>query len=138
LGEKIRRYERYNEPFCVLLTDIDNFKKYNDTFGHLEGDKLLKDIVNIFKSNTREFIDVVGRYGGDEFVIIFSKISIDKARDMAERILSKLNQKSIEFISLSMGIYEYKDESSIDELLKKADGLMYKAKKSGGNRLVYN
>jgi len=138
LGEKIRRYERYNEPFCVLLTDIDSFKKYNDTFGHLEGDKLLKGIVNIFKSNTREYIDVVGRYGGDEFVIIFSRIKIDKARDMAERILNKLNQKSIEFISLSMGIYEYKDESSIDELLKKVDDLMYKAKKSGGNRLAYN
>ncbi len=120
----------------MLLTDIDNFKKYNDTLGHLEGDKLLKDVVGLFKDNIRERIDVVGRYGGDEFIIILSRIKLDKAKDMGERILSMLSKKEIKIISLSMGIYEYNGESDIDELLKKADSLMYKAKKSGGNRLA--
>jgi diguanylate cyclase (GGDEF)-like protein/PAS domain S-box-containing protein len=138
LKEEIKRYERYKEPFCILLMDIDNFKKYNDTFGHIDGDKLLKDVVGLFKDNIRERIDVVGRYGGDEFIVILSRIGIEEARDMSERILRHFNRKEIEFISLSIGVYEYNGEKDIDELLRKVDSLMYKAKKSGGNRLAYN
>jgi diguanylate cyclase (GGDEF)-like protein len=80
----------------------------------------------------------VGRYGGDEFIVILSRIGIEEARDMSERILRHFNRKEIEFISLSIGVYEYNGEKDIDELLRKVDSLMYKAKKSGGNRLAYN
>lgn len=137
LEGEIKKNKRYKEPFCVFLTDIDNFKKYNDTFGHIKGDELLKDIVNLFQKNVREHIDVVGRYGGDEFIIILSRISLDKARDMAGRILEQLNRKSIEIISLSIGVCEYDGKSNADKLLRKADSLMYKAKKSGGNQIAW-
>ncbi len=138
LEGEIKKYKRYKEPFCVFLMDIDNFKKYNDRFGHIKGDELLKDIVNLFQNNVREHIDVVGRYGGDEFIIILSRIGLDKARDMAARILEQLNRKSIEIISLSIGICEYDGNYDVDKLLRKADSLMYKAKKSGGNQIACN
>jgi len=138
LKGEISRYKRYKETFCVFLMDIDKFKKYNDTYGHRKGDRLLKNAVKLFKRNIRENIDIVGRYGGDEFIIILSRINLVKAIAMAKRILANFNKESFEMVSLSIGVCEYRGNLDINELINKADDLMYKAKKSGGNRLAHN
>jgi diguanylate cyclase (GGDEF)-like protein len=138
LQGEIDRYKRYGDTFCVLLMDIDKFKRYNDTYGHREGDKLLMDAVKLFKKNARENIDTVGRYGGDEFIIILSRINLDEAKNMAERILDNFNKSFSRIISLSIGVYEYRGSLDVNKLISKADALMYKAKKLGGKQLAHN
>lgn len=124
-------------PHTLILIDIDNFKQLNDTQGHHHGDYVLKVIATILKDFTRTS-DVVARYGGDEFAIILPRISKQESKNIAERIRNNVlvNHKLLPYpiISVSIGIAAYpEDAMSTEELLKKADSALYKAKERGKN-----
>jgi diguanylate cyclase (GGDEF)-like protein len=138
---ELLRADRYNKPFSLAIIDIDNFKPYNDTHGHLAGDKVLIALAHLLRENTRKS-DIIARYGGDEFIIILPELELIKAKSLAEKLCDKMHQsnelkkldlKSVE-LSISVGIASYPDSGkTIDKLLKKADSALYEAKKIGKN-----
>jgi diguanylate cyclase (GGDEF)-like protein len=128
--------KRQGKGMFMLYTDLDNLKQINDTWGHLEGDRALIDIANILKSNHRES-DVVARLGGDEFAVIpfgFEGDNIDIILDRLKKAIelhnSTGNRKYKLSLSSGVAFYDPKNPCSIDELLGKADKLMYEQKKN--------
>lgn len=126
----------------VLLLDIDNFKKINDTYGHLVGDKALVTVASLIKERLRD-IDLIGRYGGEEIVIFLLGANKNSAYNVAEEIREKIFSTPIKVksnkkinISVSIGVAELTKEKKLEELIKKADQAMYRAKKSGKNKTV--
>ena len=129
--------KRYKRVFSVILIDIDFFKKVNDNHGHLVGDKILKEISIILSTSTRN-VDLVGRWGGEEFIIVSKETNIDGAYVMAEKIRKAVESHTFTLdlpVTISMGISEYKDNESADELIKRADNALYMAKENGRNRV---
>jgi diguanylate cyclase (GGDEF)-like protein len=131
-------------PCCVVLLDIDYFKKYNDTFGHPEGDNLLKQLSVILRQNTRE-TDLVARYGGEEFVIVLPNTSTQKGKEITERILDQIRQypfKGYEqmpkgCVTVSAGIACFPTDGEHKALLiERADHALYKAKEMGRDQVV--
>lgn len=127
--------------YSVLMVDIDHFKSVNDTFGHEVGDKVLKFLVNKIMDSIR-IKDKVFRYGGEEFVILLPETSQDAAAKLAERIRKDVENSEINIgnfkkikITASIGIAERRDGESIEEVIKRADEAMYRAKKAGRNRV---
>ncbi len=146
LEEEMNRANRYKFPLGLMMIDLDNFKEHNDTYGHLSGNKILKSIVGIINKNIR-IIDVLCRYGGDEFAVILPNTGIEDTgiSSAAERIRKKVEQSQFIFgkgkkkikMSMSIGVAFYPQEAgSIKELISLADKAMYKAKKGGGNKSV--
>jgi two-component system cell cycle response regulator len=143
LSDEMRRSVRLNSPLCLIMSDIDNFKKFNDAYGHQQGDIVLKETAKIFKTNIRA-IDIPARYGGEEFAVILPETKIDDGILIATRI-----RKAIEIhefsgqidplnVTMSFGVAQYdplKDKSKND-LIEKADSSLYKAKESGRNKVV--
>jgi len=137
LNQEVKRARRYGHKIGIIIIDIDNFKKINDKFGHLMGDKTLKMVADFLKKNVRE-TDFVVRYGGDEFLII--QLEITSESDVAatiERIkkkLKELNESSLEFplvLSLSLGgvCWNPREKSDIEEVFNIADKRLYKEKR---------
>lgn len=119
-----------NFGFAVAVIDLDNFKKINDTLGHAEGDRVLKKVASLLKENI-SLSDVIGRYGGDEFMILFNRTSPAKAASACRRILSVLNDNGIQ---ASIGVVgEIDDVLCLDRIFEKADKTMYAAKKHSKN-----
>jgi diguanylate cyclase (GGDEF)-like protein len=121
-----------------LIFDIDNFKNINDEYGHLSGDKILQEIVSTVKNTIRKS-DVFSRWGGDEFLILLPNTVIDQASEMAERMRSniqKIKSGEVENITCSFGLVYLKENESAEDVLKKADKLLYDAKGSGKNTVV--
>ena len=124
------------------MVDVDNFKNYNDTLGHMKGDEALKAIASILQAKSRKF-DTVARYGGEEFAIIMPGTSKENARLFAERLRNEVektyaDEESIEpdkRLTISCGIATYPDDPSTkEELIANADTALYEAKRSGKNR----
>ncbi|UCH82323.1 MAG: GGDEF domain-containing protein [Nitrospiraceae bacterium] len=142
LSEEITRYNRYKHPFSFMMLDMDKFKEYNDTFGHIAGDNLIKALAQRIARSLRT-IDIAARFGGDEFVAIFPQTpkvdAIQITNRLKEKIDETLREQSLELpLSVSMGLATYPDDaSSIMELIEKTDQALYLAKKGGGNRVVY-
>jgi len=140
LEQQIKTVKRKKTPILLLYLDVDDFKYINDTFGHQEGDKVLKEVAKLFKSTLRE-VDIVCRLGGDEFLLIFPESSPNDAPLIRERLnanLKKLNQKlakpyKIDF-SIGLSCYDPSNPLSIDKLIHIADENMYKDKKNKKNR----
>lgn len=138
LSEEVRWAERYGRPLALLMVDTDHFKKFNDTLGHPEGDKLLKEISALLRSYTRES-DLVCRYGGDEFSLILKDTEKDSALKTAERIrdafqlrFGKLAVK----VTSSIGVATFPmDARSKAELVTAADTALYRSKQGGRNRV---
>ncbi|MBA7590621.1 Response regulator PleD [subsurface metagenome] len=135
LDRQIKLSHRSKSPLLLAFLDIDGFKTINDTFGHEEGDKVLKEVVKLFKSTLRE-IDIICRMGGDEFLLIFPDSSLQDASLIKERInknLTKLNHslKKPYKIELSVGLscYDPDNSQSADELIQIADKKMYEEKR---------
>lgn len=135
LVNELERTIRYGIPLTVIFLDIDNFKTYNDTFGHVAGDVVLQKTADIIKNSIRT-VDIAGRFGGEEFVIILPGTKEEGAVAVAERI-----RKSIETypfphrkVTASLGIALAKNSDSVDSLLEKADQALYQAKRQGKNR----
>lgn len=130
--------ENISNTTCLLMMDVDNFKMINDTFGHVTGDKVLLKLAQVISSNMRED-DYVGRYGGEEFLVILKNTDLEKGLLVAERIrqaADNLNWDEEIKTTLSIGLLQY-DGSTADALLIEADILMYRAKRLGKNRVVF-
>ncbi len=142
LEEEWRRAKRYNLDLSCIMIDLDKFKHINDQFGHQRGDAVLKKTADLLRKNLRE-VDVVGRYGGDEFLIILPETPPENAKVAAERLRALFSKLVIEehkeFSTLSIGIGGRPPEiaNSARDLISKIDHAMYHAKRSGGNRMEY-
>jgi len=129
IEEEMVRAKRQNGKLTLILFDLDHFKEYNDTFGHLEGDRALKEVGKIILSSIRDKVDSGCRYGGDEFAIILPSADIKHASDVAGRIQRSVREKKMGNIDISTGIAEYDSESSMEDFIKAADDALYEAKK---------
>lgn len=140
LEREIERARRQNHSLSLLLFDVDNFKNYNDTHGHLEGDRLLRTIGEVVRLCTRDYVDVGCRYGGDEFTVILPETDLIHAKNIAERIRSSFENHAFDECTLSIGLMTYNKktpdrEASAESFIRYADEMMYNAKRSGGNRV---
>lgn len=141
LVEEVKRSERYHQPLCLIMLDLDHFKEYNDTYGHPQGDALLKKISQILKDCTRES-DIVCRYGGDEFAILLLETTKETAVSIAKRIREAVELRintgiSKVKITSSIGVASYPDDSSDkSDLLLQADKALYESKEKGRNQVV--
>ncbi len=135
LDYEILRSNRYGRCLSFLMIDIDHFKSYNDTFGHLEGDKLLKTIAKTIQQNIRG-TDVVCRYAGDEFAVILPETDLIKARNTAEKITKVISELSVKQpIRVSIGVAECSPNTDRYDLIRRADSHLYTAKRQGGNQV---
>ncbi len=138
LLEETHRALRQGYPLALLMIDVDRFKFFNDTRGHREGDQLLKKLADILCECTRTNVDQSFRYGGDEFVVLMPHTSLKGAEKAAERILEVYRTQSFEPTSLSIGVARLIPRSSVkesaDDLVRRADQAMYRAKGQGGDR----
>ncbi len=137
MREEIDRHSRYGDILSILLIDLDNFKKYNDTFGHLAGDRLLVQAAEIIKSSIRSS-DQAFRYGGDEFAVILPHSSTMDSFSVAERMRERISEvmaaRQLD-ISVSIGVASWPgDGTTLDELCYSADMALYYAKRTGQNR----
>ncbi len=142
LQDEFFRSEKFNLKFGVLMCDVDHFKKYNDAYGHLVGDIILKEIAKRIKENIRS-IDFVGRYGGEEFLVVLPEIDRQGLEIVGERILEAVRKEEITAydesvrITISIGGACYsQDFQDLTELIEKADKNLYIAKRTGRNKLV--
>jgi len=138
LEAELARLKRQKTSLSLLMFDLDNFKKYNDLYGHLEGDRVLKTVGEIVKNSIRSNVDTGYRYGGDEFTVLLIGASADRARSIAERIRTSIEQAKSHHITVSIGLSEYRDDFDLEGFVKSADDAMYRAKNSGGNRVYAN
>jgi diguanylate cyclase (GGDEF)-like protein len=151
-SEELKRAFRYQFPLSVLMVDVDHFKSYNDQFGHLVGDKTLREVAQIIRDNVRR-VDVIGRYGGEEFIIAAPEIDKKQGMELAERIRQAVATKRFRLydeeteVTVSIGVSsfpsdltgrELKEFSDIGltELIRKADQALYQAKAKGRNQIV--
>ncbi|MBI2266018.1 MAG: sensor domain-containing diguanylate cyclase [Armatimonadetes bacterium] len=140
LTEEVKRAERYRLPLALIMLDTDHFKTYNDTYGHPQGDELIKEVSQLLLSYTRE-TDVVCRYGGDEFAIILLESHKDSAANTAERIRQafelRLNTEGKVKVTASIGVSGYpEDAEDKAELIRMADRALYCSKDMGRNRVT--
>jgi diguanylate cyclase (GGDEF)-like protein/PAS domain S-box-containing protein len=136
------RAARFDHPLSALLIDIDHFKRVNDTYGHTIGDQVLRAFADCCRRNVRE-VDVVGRMGGEEFIILLPEADLANTRKAAERLLSRILETGFEtevgevHLTASIGVAEYNASSQdLDELYRQADEALYKAKNSGRNQVA--
>ena len=144
LEAELEKALRYKRELSIFMLDIDNFKHYNDTNGHPEGDELLKELSLLIKKVVRS-IDIPCRYGGEEFVVILPETTKKGAAIIAERLLKSISEhyfpyqesQPLGFISVSIGLASYPfDGTEMKPLVKKMDEALYRAKHEGKNRLV--
>ena len=143
--EELERTRRYKRNLSILMTDIDHFKKFNDTYGHQIGDEVLKTVAGIIKSRTRKS-DICARYGGEEFAVILPETNEEGAYKVAEYIrkeiettILKVDNKELK-ITISIGVSSYSGDSALEvskeELIRRADKALYKSKETGRNKVT--
>ncbi len=141
LGEELTKAERYNKDLSLALLDVDFFKKFNDTYGHQEGDKVLKIVSEIIQTTVRNKIDTVARYGGEEFAVILPEADGNVGKELAERIrknveshLFENNGKTLYRVTVSIGLASYPfDARDQKTLIQLSDQALYSAKEGGRN-----
>ncbi len=143
LTREVERCKRYYHEMSLLLLDIDYFKVFNDTYGHLRGDEILKELAGVLKKMVRS-TDILARYGGEEFVIILPETTKDTARRIAEKIRMVIKKHKFKGekilpeknLTVSVGVASYPSDAEAPRyLVEKADKALYKAKNSGRNRV---
>jgi diguanylate cyclase (GGDEF)-like protein len=141
LQEELQRSTRQNTPVSLLMLDVDSFKNINDTFGHLAGDTVIRDVADILKSSVRVF-DVCARYGGEEFAVVMPGSSLDSAAAIAERIRQRIQSYhstdralSGLRVTVSIGVAESGPLGSVRDVIERADAALYVAKRAGKNRV---
>ena len=148
LKQEIATTKRQNNPLCAMMIDIDFFKKVNDTYGHASGDAVLRGVAGIIKSALRES-DIPARYGGEEFAVLLPYTHIEEAKIVGERLRKAVESASIPIededvetkelsVTISMGLAEFNNTESGEELFGRADKALYEAKTSGRNRVCVN
>jgi diguanylate cyclase (GGDEF)-like protein len=129
--------QRYDQPFSIIMLDIDHFKQVNDTHGHLVGDKVLVGIADVLKGMIRD-IDTLGRWGGEEFLLILPHTDIEQAQLVAEKLREAIAGAFLPVVgrkTASLGVATYLPTDSLTDILDRADSALYKAKKSGRNHV---
>ena len=131
---EMARVQRHGQPLSVIMADLDRFKSINDEYGHIAGDQVLAGAASIFKTQVRPF-DLAVRYGGEEFVLLFPGASTADALGIAERIRSKIAEMTVPAcprrITISLGVATWKTGETLDQLVARADGALYDAKRAG-------
>ena len=138
LASEVQRSRRLRRSFTVMLADVDRFKQYNDTHGHLAGDAALVKIAEVFRRTTRA-VDCVARYGGEEFVVMLLECTMATATLVAERVRARVAEQDLGEgkLTVSIGLAEYPEGGETpEELIATADAAMYQAKTSGRNQVV--
>jgi diguanylate cyclase (GGDEF)-like protein len=138
LDEEIDSARRYSHPLCVLMLDIDHFKSINDTYGHVAGDEVLTSLSGVMRDSLRS-VDILGRYGGEEFLAIMPHTVLTDAVISAERLREAVAatvfpREGLQ-VTISGGVAELEHEDLV-ELIEKADSLLYAAKHGGRNRII--
>jgi len=146
LCREYSRTERFKLPLVLLIMDIDHFKRINDTYGHLQGDEILRKVSLILQNSIRTY-DILGRYGGEEFMVIMPEASLEDGACLAERIRTAVEQYEFDGVlesikgpircTISVGVSNYpaSDIKKVRDLINKADTLLYRAKVEGRNRV---
>lgn len=137
LETEISRAARSGHGFAVALCDLDKFKSVNDTFGHGAGDRLLIEMVQLVRAQIRK-IDVLGRWGGEEFILVFPEIDLQGARAAAEKIRAAIAAFDFGQVgprTASFGLAEYRTGETVRQLIDRADKALYRAKSGGRNRV---
>ncbi len=145
LSQEIKRAKRYRMPLSVVMSDIDHFKKVNDTYGHQAGDQVLKEFVACIKDTIRNDIDWVARYGGEEFLIVLPETDVNSACIVTERIRHTISEKVMADetgiqITASFGVSGFGDRNpdktiAAEDMLNEADKYLYKSKREGRNKV---
>jgi len=139
--EELKRFQRYGEAFSLCVGDLDLFKRINDQYGHLAGDKVLRLTAKVLRQNLRE-VDFIARFGGEEFVILLPSPSSNDALQAAEKVRTALENSPFNFqgqpvkVTISIGGAEIREDDTLDSLFERADQRMYEAKQAGRNRVV--
>jgi diguanylate cyclase (GGDEF)-like protein len=146
LRRELIRADREGKFFSLLMIDVDHFKKINDTFGHQVGDRVLRELAKLLKTNCRKY-DIIGRYGGEEFVVAFSTDFPLKAFLVGERIRKAVeNHRFTDNLKVTISVGAVSEKVSLkgkhpmkvlEQIIKKADTALYSAKESGRNRVIY-
>jgi diguanylate cyclase (GGDEF)-like protein len=139
LQKEVERSQRYNRRLAAIMIDIDHFKRYNDSFGHPAGDDALRRVAEDIQNSARRGLDVVTRYGGEEFAIILPETDTEGALIVAETIRRHVadDTRFLRTMSVSLGISSLSgDQLSHDTLLDRVDRALYQAKNQGRNRTV--
>jgi len=142
LAQEFERSKRFNHPFSIAIIDIDHFKKINDTFSHQVGDEVIRTVAQIFKNNLRS-MDLVGRYGGEEFVIGLLETSLMRAIPIAEKLrraVEEFNWSVVQpnlQVTISIGLAENAKMPSHEKVIAEADRKLYEAKRAGRNLVRY-
>lgn len=140
---EFQRSKRYKTDFYILMLDIDFFKKVNDTYGHLVGDKVLVAVSKILFKSVRPG-DLTGRYGGEEFIVLLPMVSEEQVLQIAENIRSsvqktKFNENNFTFsVTISIGIAKYNNNTTSNDVISLADKALYEAKQTGRNKIIIN
>ena len=138
LNHELDRSARYKRPFSIILFDLDEFKLINDTFGHLEGDIVLKELSKLV-SNLLRKTDYAGRWGGEEFLLVLPETDIAEAEILAERFREKIEETHFAekyYITASFSAAAYHVDQNLENLLECADKALYQAKQNGRNQVV--
>jgi len=138
LSERFHEYQRYGHPLAILMFDIDHFKQINDRFGHMIGDEVLRHISQVFTGSLRK-VDLLARFGGEEFAVLLPHTDLEQARMVAERLRQLVVQTPCDDleVTISVGVSVVTaGDSGPQEVLKRADDALYEAKRSGKNRVV--
>jgi diguanylate cyclase (GGDEF)-like protein len=136
IEDKITQAKIHKKQFVLVLFDIDHFKNVNDTYGHLVGDEILKELSSLIKSHIRDS-DLFARWGGEEFILALD-VDIERGLSIAENLRKYVENKEfseVENMSCSFGITEFRDSDTLDKMVKRADEALYKAKNSGRNKV---
>ncbi len=138
------RASRYNRPLALLLIDVDNFKLFNDTYGHIEGDKVLLSLGKVILNCTRK-TDSAYRYGGEEFTVVLLEAGVQEALVVGERIRKAFEMETFApqagdsvHITVSIGVANHCKDEKISDFVKRADKSMYSAKNQGKNRVIFS
>lgn len=130
-------FERYGQKFSIILIDLDSFKKINDEYGHQVGDVVLKECAALLVSNIRK-VDIIGRWGGEEFMVICPNTSLEGVRAMAEVLRKKVDENLFAGrykVTISLGIADFNSKAEMMGIFKRADNSLYDAKCNGKNRV---
>lgn len=139
LQKEVHRAERYNTSLSISMMDIDHFKKINDTYGHAVGDQVLFQLANMLHEGIRDS-DMVGRYGGEEFLIVLPNTKLKKAAELAARLCTSVREAEIDVgnkihLTVSIGVAEYRHSTeNWQKFLNRADKALYAAKNAGRDR----
>ena len=143
LEQEIDRAQRYYRPLSLIMVDVDHFKTYNDTWGHLQGDRVLAEVARLLQQTSRAS-DIIARYGGEEFVLILPETDAEKAETLCHRLREQVatrpfpgeEQLPDKTLTISVGLTSYTPPDTKEILIQKADMALYQAKRLGRNRVI--